>query len=58
MNAHPRLPPALGLPAIDGAKADLRLVTHEHLDDNAVESVGGDPVTLRSTAGRLKSPIG
>ena len=34
------------------------LVTHEHLDHNGVETVGGDPVTLRSTAGRLQSPIG
>ena len=43
-------------PAIDGVKADTLLVTHEHLDHNAVETVGGDPVTLRSTTGRLESP--
>jgi L-ascorbate metabolism protein UlaG (beta-lactamase superfamily) len=45
-------------PAIAGIDADLLLVTHEHLDHNGVESVGGDPVTHRSTAGRLDSPIG
>lgn len=45
-------------PAIAGAAADLVLVTHEHLDHNGVEAVGGDPVVLRSTAGRLESPVG
>ena len=45
-------------PPIEGLSADLVLVTHEHLDHNAVEVVGGDPVVLRSTAGRLESPIG
>ncbi len=45
-------------PAIAGVTADLLLVTHEHLDHNGVEAVGGEPVTLRSTAGRLESPIG
>jgi L-ascorbate metabolism protein UlaG (beta-lactamase superfamily) len=45
-------------PPITGVEADLVLVTHEHLDHNAVEVVGGDPVVLRSTAGRLDSPVG
>jgi L-ascorbate metabolism protein UlaG (beta-lactamase superfamily) len=45
-------------PAIEGVDADLLLVTHEHLDHNAVEVIGGDPAVLRSTAGRLESPIG
>jgi L-ascorbate metabolism protein UlaG (beta-lactamase superfamily) len=45
-------------PAIEGVEADLLLVTHEHLDHNGVGAIGGDPVTLRSTAGRLESPIG
>jgi L-ascorbate metabolism protein UlaG (beta-lactamase superfamily) len=45
-------------PAISGLEADLLLVTHEHLDHNAVEVVGGDPRILRSTAGRLESPVG
>ena len=45
-------------PAIDGLTADLLLVTHEHVDHNGVQAVGGDPLILRSTAGRLESPIG
>ncbi|MCW3029056.1 MAG: putative Zn-dependent hydrolase [Solirubrobacterales bacterium] len=45
-------------PPIEGANADLLLVTHEHMDHNAVDRIGGDPVILRSTAGRLESPIG
>ncbi len=51
-------------PAIDGAKADLLLVTHEHLDHDGVEIVGGDPgrrvIRLRSTGSGscLSSPAG
>jgi L-ascorbate metabolism protein UlaG (beta-lactamase superfamily) len=45
-------------PAIADVRADLVLVTHEHLDHNGVDAVAGDPVTLRSTAGRLDSPVG
>jgi L-ascorbate metabolism protein UlaG (beta-lactamase superfamily) len=45
-------------PLIDGVEADLLLVTHEHIDHNGVESIGGDPEILRSTAGALESPIG
>ena len=45
-------------PAPDGVSADLVLVTHEHADHNGVESIGGDPAVLRSTAGRLESPFG
>ena len=45
-------------PAPDGVSADLLLVTHEHADHNGVESIGGDPAVLRSTAGRLESPFG
>jgi L-ascorbate metabolism protein UlaG (beta-lactamase superfamily) len=45
-------------PAIAGVDAELVLVTHEHRDHNGVEAIGGQPVTLRSTAGRLESPIG
>jgi L-ascorbate metabolism protein UlaG (beta-lactamase superfamily) len=45
-------------PLITGVTADLVLVTHEHFDHNAVDAVGGDPVVLRSTAGRLESPVG
>jgi L-ascorbate metabolism protein UlaG (beta-lactamase superfamily) len=45
-------------PAIEGVDADLLLVTHEHIDHNGVEAVDGNPTILRSTAGRLESPIG
>jgi L-ascorbate metabolism protein UlaG (beta-lactamase superfamily) len=45
-------------PAITGVEADLLLITHEHRDHNAAEMVGGSPAVLRSTAGRLESPIG
>src|ERR1700733_7666375 len=41
-----------------GVDADLVLVTHEHFDHNGVEVIEGDPVILRSTAGRLESPFG
>ena len=45
-------------PPIEGVGADLVLVTHEHFDHNAAERIDGDPVVIRSTAGRLDSPIG
>jgi L-ascorbate metabolism protein UlaG (beta-lactamase superfamily) len=45
-------------PPIAGVRADLVLVTHEHLDHNAAEVVGGSPAVIRSTAGRLDSPVG
>ena len=45
-------------PAISGVSADLVLVTHEHRDHNGVEAVDGSPAVIRSTAGRLESPIG
>jgi L-ascorbate metabolism protein UlaG (beta-lactamase superfamily) len=45
-------------PVIAGLRAELLLVTHEHRDHNAVEFVEGDPAILRSTAGRLASPVG
>jgi L-ascorbate metabolism protein UlaG (beta-lactamase superfamily) len=45
-------------PAIEGVQADLLLVTHEHRDHNGIGAIAGDPPTLRSTAGRLQSPIG
>jgi L-ascorbate metabolism protein UlaG (beta-lactamase superfamily) len=48
----------LEYPPIEGVTADLVLVTHEHADHNGVEAIEGDPVVLRSTAGRLDSPIG
>jgi L-ascorbate metabolism protein UlaG (beta-lactamase superfamily) len=45
-------------PPIEDVEADLLLVTHEHIDHNGVAAIGGDPEILRSTAGRLESPIG
>jgi L-ascorbate metabolism protein UlaG (beta-lactamase superfamily) len=39
-------------------QADLLLVTHEHFDHNGVDGISGEPVVLRSTAGRLESPVG
>ena len=43
---------------IEGVTAGLVLVTHEHFDHNGVEEIGDEPAVLRSTAGRLESPIG
>jgi L-ascorbate metabolism protein UlaG (beta-lactamase superfamily) len=39
-------------PPIEAGDVDLLLVTHEHLDHNGVEAIGGEPTILRSTAGR------
>src|SRR3954465_1163700 len=45
-------------PPIAGATADLVLVTHEHFDHNAADRIEGSPAVIRSTAGKLQSPIG
>jgi len=45
-------------PKIAGVQAELLLVTHEHADHNGVDAIGGSPAVLRSTAGRLDSPLG
>jgi L-ascorbate metabolism protein UlaG (beta-lactamase superfamily) len=45
-------------PPIAVGGVDLLLVTHEHVDHNGVEVVEGEPALLRSTAGKLESPIG
>ena len=45
-------------PPIEVDGIDLLLVTHEHMDHNGVEAIGGEPMVLRSTAGRLDSPLG
>jgi L-ascorbate metabolism protein UlaG (beta-lactamase superfamily) len=45
-------------PPIEAADVDLLLVTHEHLDHNGIEAIAGEPAILRSTAGRLESPLG
>lgn len=39
------------------AEADLLLLTHDHLDHNGVETVGGDPLVL-DKAGTHESPVG
>jgi L-ascorbate metabolism protein UlaG (beta-lactamase superfamily) len=39
-------------PPIEADDVDLLLVTHEHIDHNAVEVIGGEPQTLRATAGK------
>lgn len=39
-------------PPIEADGVDLLLVTHEHIDHNAVEVIGGEPETLRATAGK------
>jgi L-ascorbate metabolism protein UlaG (beta-lactamase superfamily) len=44
-------------PLIEGVEADLLLVTHDHLDHNGVEVIGGDPVVL-AKAGTHESPLG
>ncbi|HET7053964.1 MAG TPA: MBL fold metallo-hydrolase [Solirubrobacterales bacterium] len=49
---------AFEYPPIEAGEIDLLLVTHEHLDHNAVEVIAGEPATLRATAGRHSSPLG
>jgi L-ascorbate metabolism protein UlaG (beta-lactamase superfamily) len=45
-------------PAISADGVDLLLITHEHRDHNGVEAITGEPAMIRSTAGRLDSPVG
>lgn len=45
-------------PVIEGVEPDVLLVTHEHLDHNAVEAIDGQPAILRATAGTHDSPLG
>jgi L-ascorbate metabolism protein UlaG (beta-lactamase superfamily) len=49
---------AFDFPPIDAEGVDLLLITHEHADHNGAEAIAGEPTVLRSTAGRLESPIG
>jgi L-ascorbate metabolism protein UlaG (beta-lactamase superfamily) len=54
-----KAPVTFAYPAIEGAEAELLLVTHEHLDHNLVEAIGGGPHVLRSTTGTWDdTPIG
>jgi L-ascorbate metabolism protein UlaG (beta-lactamase superfamily) len=45
-------------PRIEGVNADVLLITHEHFDHNDAEAIGGDPETVRSTAGTFATPAG
>ena len=45
-------------PPIKGERADLVLVTHEHLDHNGVEAIAGDPKAIRQSAGTFDTPVG
>jgi L-ascorbate metabolism protein UlaG (beta-lactamase superfamily) len=45
-------------PEIAGQSADLVLVTHEHFDHNGADLIEGSPEVIRSTAGKLESPVG
>jgi L-ascorbate metabolism protein UlaG (beta-lactamase superfamily) len=45
-------------PPVPEHAADLLLVTHEHVDHNAVEAITGAPQIVRSTAGRFETPVG
>ena len=44
-------------PPIEGVEADVLLVTHDHLDHNAVEVIGGGPLVL-TKPGTHESPLG
>lgn len=44
-------------PPIEGVRADVVLVTHEHFDHNAVEVVAGEPAVVR-LAGTHETPVG
>lgn len=44
-------------PLIEGVEADVLLLTHDHLDHNGVEAIGGDPLVV-AKPGRHDSPLG
>jgi L-ascorbate metabolism protein UlaG (beta-lactamase superfamily) len=45
-------------PEISPPPVDLLIVTHEHVDHNAVEKIDGEPALVRSQAGSHESPLG
>lgn len=49
---------AWNYPPIEGVRADLLIVTHEHGDHNAVEAIAGEPELIRARAGTHESPVG
>jgi L-ascorbate metabolism protein UlaG (beta-lactamase superfamily) len=54
--AAPQLP--WEYPLIEGVSAEVAMITHEHLDHNGIEVIGGDPIVIRSLAGTFESPLG
>jgi L-ascorbate metabolism protein UlaG (beta-lactamase superfamily) len=54
----PDRPIKFDYPPLEDIDADLVLVTHEHMDHNAVEAIGGDPEVIRAGAGTFESPVG
>lgn len=58
MSAPKKLGVKFEYPPIEIDGVDLVLITHEHMDHNGIEAIGGEPMVLRSTVGRLESPIG
>lgn len=47
-----------GYPEIESPAVDLLIVTHEHVDHNAVDKIDGEPALVRSQAGTHESPLG
>jgi L-ascorbate metabolism protein UlaG (beta-lactamase superfamily) len=47
-----------GDPRSEGVDADVLLITHEHFDHNAAETIGGEPEALRATAGTFATRLG
>ncbi|MDB5076982.1 MAG: Zn-dependent hydrolase [Chloroflexi bacterium] len=45
-------------PGIENVGSDVLLVTHDHLDHNAVDLIGGLPQTIQSSAGTFETPLG
>src|SRR5882724_3730325 len=45
-------------PPLEGIEADVVLVTHEHMDHNAADLIGGDPDVIRAGAGTFPSSVG
>jgi L-ascorbate metabolism protein UlaG (beta-lactamase superfamily) len=45
-------------PPLEGIEADVVLVTHEHMDHNAADVIGGNPEVIRAGAGTFDSRLG
>jgi L-ascorbate metabolism protein UlaG (beta-lactamase superfamily) len=61
IDPYGRIPAGRGMkfayPPLQGLEAELVLVSHEHVDHNGIDAVGGEPKVLR-TAGTFESPAG